>query len=498
MKRPALISSMVLFLFFCPSLANSARQVAAPLDIVLVLDNSGSMEKNDPQFLTRNIVMNFLQQLTNRARLAAIIFDKDARVAVPLTKIGTSEAKNVFMEALKEVDYKGRFTDSPAAIEKALYELKTNGRKNANKLIIFLTDGIVDTGDKDKDLEKLKWLKEDLALESKNLGVRIFGVAFTEDADFLLIQSLAVQTKGEYFKALKAENIQMVFDSINKIIHKRPDKQVPIQKQQLTEKPKQKPTQPPRLKEPTPTSSNFLNQPVPLLLGVITLLALFLLFLSFRKKTSTPVQNRQEKEDESHRGVEQIPTAYLIDQHNIISNEPITLRNRLTRIGRGSGNDIHIPEDTVSTEHAVVEFDSGSFFLEDLQSSNGTLLEGARIESHRKYRLKHGAKITIDAFDFILSIPELESDDPRTILRPEHTDTDAIKDEKPVNQPEKDFSPPEKSRVEETLLKPGMCPNHHTIRATEMCFICKKAFCASCVTDQNDIKICFNCSETED
>ena len=51
----------------------------------------------------------------------------------------------------------------------------------------------------------------------------------------------------------------------------------------------------------------------------------------------------------------------------------------VTTIGRTNGNDLIIVGRTVSRKHARLWFDGGRWFLEDLASANGTLLNGMRI-----------------------------------------------------------------------------------------------------------------------
>ncbi|MCK5668226.1 MAG: VWA domain-containing protein, partial [Gammaproteobacteria bacterium] len=188
-------------------------------DVVLVLDNSGSMKKNDPQFLTKHAVTEFINNLDESTRAAIIIFDQDVHSAVPLTDI-SSTSRQGLLDSLSQINYKGLYTNSPAAIESAIYDLKNNGREEARKVIVFMTDGIVDTGNADRDLEKTKWLKEDLAADAADAGIRIFGIAFTENADFELIQSLAQKTEGEYYRALLADDLQNVFSKLNTLINK--------------------------------------------------------------------------------------------------------------------------------------------------------------------------------------------------------------------------------------------------------------------------------------
>jgi len=54
-------------------------------------------------------------------------------------------------------------------------------------------------------------------------------------------------------------------------------------------------------------------------------------------------------------------------------------RDRIV-IGRGRKADLALAEVTISRAHAVVGFDADGFFVEDLGSTNGTMVNGAPIE----------------------------------------------------------------------------------------------------------------------
>ena len=49
------------------------------------------------------------------------------------------------------------------------------------------------------------------------------------------------------------------------------------------------------------------------------------------------------------------------------------------RIGRDTSNDIVVDDDEISACHARIFFEEGKFWVEDLQSTNGTFLNGKRI-----------------------------------------------------------------------------------------------------------------------
>ncbi|MGH9832389.1 MAG: DUF3616 domain-containing protein [Blastocatellia bacterium] len=59
-----------------------------------------------------------------------------------------------------------------------------------------------------------------------------------------------------------------------------------------------------------------------------------------------------------------------------------------TRIGKGPQNDIILADASVSSAHAMINFENGAYMLSDLGSRNGTLLNDARITEPRP--LQHG------------------------------------------------------------------------------------------------------------
>lgn len=73
------------------------------------------------------------------------------------------------------------------------------------------------------------------------------------------------------------------------------------------------------------------------------------------------------------------PLAALFPQVGDAHGDPIEIRTPLARIGQGPQNEIVLDDDTVSTNHATLEFGDGAWRLTDLESRNGTYVDGERL-----------------------------------------------------------------------------------------------------------------------
>lgn len=392
----------------------SAAEETTPLDMVFVLDNSGSMIANDPDFIIHKVVTDFMQNLGPGVRLGMVIFDTQALLAEPLAEIDAPETRSRLLASLQKINYQGQYTNTPAAVERAIYELKTNGNPAARQIIVLLTDGIVDTGNKAEDIESERWLKEQLTLESKKLGIQIFGIAFTDKADFRLIQTLAVNTDGEYFRAYQADAIQDVFEKINQMVT-RPTVVEPVVAVKPEVKPMPAPLPPPAVSSPpaspAPPAKTLVLLPLILSAVVVILGLIVIVVLIFNRKgrdRAAAVAARVEAAKKTERE-EQMIEAELIDAENIIASDSksLILDKKHISVGRDSSNDIVIPKEAVSSLHATIEYRNGNFYLEDNRSTNGTLLNEKRMDESKPMRLKSGDKITFAVYEFRFLLPDL-------------------------------------------------------------------------------------------
>ena len=71
-------------------------------------------------------------------------------------------------------------------------------------------------------------------------------------------------------------------------------------------------------------------------------------------------------------------------------------------IGRGRGADLVLAEATISRAHAAIGFEESGFFVQDLGSTNGTLVNGGKVE---KQSLKCGDEIRMGRLVLGISIP---------------------------------------------------------------------------------------------
>ena len=71
-------------------------------------------------------------------------------------------------------------------------------------------------------------------------------------------------------------------------------------------------------------------------------------------------------------------------------------------IGRGRGADVVLAEPTISRAHAAIGFEEESFFVQDLGSTNGTLVNGSREE---KTSLSNGDEIQMGKLVLRIDLP---------------------------------------------------------------------------------------------
>ncbi|AFS77975.1 forkhead-associated (FHA) domain-containing protein [Gottschalkia acidurici 9a] len=68
-------------------------------------------------------------------------------------------------------------------------------------------------------------------------------------------------------------------------------------------------------------------------------------------------------------------------------------------IGRGNQNDIVLRDPYISKEHARIILDENEYFLEDLNSANGTYLNNEKVLD--VIRLKNGDRIKLGQIEFL-------------------------------------------------------------------------------------------------
>jgi hypothetical protein len=132
--------------------------------------------------------------------------------------------------------------------------------------------------------------------------------------------------------------------------------------------------------------------------------------------------------------------------------QSLELRVGVNRFGRSEGNDFPIDHPTISGSHCEVVPESNGVIVRDLGSTNGTFIDGVRIN---EARLEFGQTLQLGEVKMVLEPT------PVSVAIPQ------------LNVPK---------RAEPMVLPDGSlsCENHPTVRATERCTKCGHVFCETC------------------
>jgi pSer/pThr/pTyr-binding forkhead associated (FHA) protein len=88
--------------------------------------------------------------------------------------------------------------------------------------------------------------------------------------------------------------------------------------------------------------------------------------------------------------------------HNLSNSTSFELKDD-TIIGRGEDADITIYDDKISSKHLHITVNENSVFVKDLDTSNGTLINGLEVKPNSKYEVSESDKIVIGRVTLLCS-----------------------------------------------------------------------------------------------
>jgi len=184
---------------------------AAPIDVRILIDVSGSMKANDPANL-RVPALRLVAELMPRGAQAGIwLFSERVE---PLVAVGTVDAtwKTGALKVLDRIHSRGRFTDIEAALAAASEDWDTSNDAAVERHIILLTDGMVDVSQAAADSaeSRSRILDEQLA-RIKRQGAQIHTIALSANSDKELLTTLAGATEAWAEEVESAASLQRVF-----------------------------------------------------------------------------------------------------------------------------------------------------------------------------------------------------------------------------------------------------------------------------------------------
>ena len=97
----------------------------------------------------------------------------------------------------------------------ALNKLEQDERSGAEKVIVLISDGILNSGDRTLDQRMAGWITGQFVDTAQAEGITVYGLIASEVADYELLQKLSQGTGGQLFPAYNGDDMWAAFQNIH-------------------------------------------------------------------------------------------------------------------------------------------------------------------------------------------------------------------------------------------------------------------------------------------
>lgn len=209
---------LALLTFFVFISVDAIADESRGIDVLIVMDNSGSMVKNDRSNLRFQVVKNFIHWLNLGDSIGVMTFDTETQMQLPITEIKNQDDRRFLVEQIVP-SLTNKDTDVYAALLAAFKEMKSNVLSNNIKFFILVTDGVIDPSPefrvndevRDKYYEELDLLIKEYEDNIWPIFVVFLNPKGIED-DYL--KGIAQRTGGSFYNLENANQFDDIFSQI--------------------------------------------------------------------------------------------------------------------------------------------------------------------------------------------------------------------------------------------------------------------------------------------
>ncbi|MDH5326326.1 MAG: VWA domain-containing protein [Gammaproteobacteria bacterium] len=181
------------------------------LDVVLVMDSSGSMKKTDPRELRKSAAKLFISLLSEDDRVSVVSFSDQGYPVAYLTPPKADRKRQSLFAAVDKISNRGVYTNLSGAIDGALRVLNRNPMPNRKKIIVLMSDGKMDLGSAQASAKQTQRLQQEIIPMLKQQGVELHTIAFTPESDQATLEQIALSTGGKFNIAANDKQLHDVY-----------------------------------------------------------------------------------------------------------------------------------------------------------------------------------------------------------------------------------------------------------------------------------------------
>lgn len=173
-------------------------------NVVMVIDDSGSMMQSDPGNSRYTAAEALVQQMDNDNQVAVVTFNHEAAVVQPLISLSGSENREKVLTVIRSLQTTEGGTNISGALTEAMSVINSDGHKSRGAMVILLSDGFSEF---DTSRELTDYV-------DRGIAVNTIGLALDDPSGSYLLQDIAGKTGGQYYDVTDANRLGEVFQQI--------------------------------------------------------------------------------------------------------------------------------------------------------------------------------------------------------------------------------------------------------------------------------------------